>query len=266
MLWGIYARNGFEGANAFREGLLKSGQQAVIQSVNDYTSGQLEGFDVVVVFGLQWKGAWVLRDYQAAGIKVVVVDYGYCKRTNHIFDWKSGHWQVSLGGLNNVPVGDFPSDRWDALGIQIKERGGDPNGHTLICTQTTGDASHGHDEKGIQQWVNEQFQKWQNPILRPHPLQDHLTYGKQILPGSLKSALEAARRVVVMNSNTGHEALIAGVPVTATMPAAYSELTGELPTVENRLKYFHRLAYGQWTWEEMRNGLPQDFLMNYSLK
>lgn len=266
MKWGILARNGFEGANAFRDGLLETGQQAVIQSVNDYTSGPIESHDVVVVFGLQWKGAWVLRDYQAAGIPVVVVDYGYCKRTNHIFDWKSGHWQVSLGGLNNVPVGDFPSDRWDALGIEIKERGGNPDGYTLICTQTTGDASHGCDEQGIQQWVNEQFQKWPKPILRPHPLQEHLTYDKPTLPGSLKNALEDARRVVVMNSNTGHEALIAGVPVTSTMPAAYSELTGELPSMETRLRYFHRLAYGQWTWDEMRQGLPQKFLMDCLLK
>lgn len=266
MKWGIYARNGFEGASAFRDGILEIGQQARISSVNDYTSGQIEGFDVVVVFGLQWRGAWVLRDYKTAGIPVVVVDYGYCKRTNHIFDWKSGHWQVSLDGLNNIPMGDFPSDRWDTLGIEIKERGGDPDGYTLVCTQTTGDASHGHDEKGIQQWVNEQFQKWPNPILRPHPLQEHLTYGKPTMAGSLKSALEGASRVVTMNSNTGHEALIAGVQVTATMPAAYSELTGPLPSMETRLKYFHRLAYGQWTWDEMRRGIPQTFLMPYLIK
>ncbi len=254
MKWGIYARNGFEGAQAFADGALKFGHTANICSVSDYGAGQIEAFDAVAVFGLQWRGAWVLKDYMQAGIPVYVVDYGYIKRTNHIHDWRQGHWQISLNGLNVISENDDP-DRFNALGIEIQEQGGDSDGYTLICAQTTGDASHGHDEAGIQDWVNDQWQKHERPILRPHPLQAELTYNKPVLNGSLQDALKQARRVVVMNSNTGHEALIAGVPVTATMRAAYSEMTGELPSLEARTQYFQRVANSQWTWQEMRDGL-----------
>lgn len=254
MKWGIYARNGFEGADAFAEGCLKFGHTAKICSVSDYGAGQTEAFDAIAVFGLQWKGAWVLRDYMAQNIRVYVIDYGYIKRTNHAHDWRKGHWQISLNGLNNIVENDN-ADRFNALDIQIKEVGGNPDGYTLICTQTTGDASHGNDEAGIQKWVNEQWLKHENPILRPHPLQAELTYNKQTLNGTLEQALSQSRLVVTMNSNTGHEALIQGVPVIATLPAAYSNMTGELPSLKARTQYFQRVANSQWTWEEMRQGL-----------
>lgn len=254
MKWGIYARNGFEGAQAFADGALKLGQQVEICSVSDYGAGQVENFDAVAVFGLQWKGSWVLKDYMQHNVPVYVIDYGYIKRTNHAHDWRKGHWQISLNGLNNI-VDDDSQERFESLGIEIKEQGGNPDGYSLICTQTTGDASHNHDEAGIKKWVDEQWQRHEKPILRPHPLQEHLTYNKQTLQGSLKEALSQSRQIVTMNSNTGHEALLEGVPVIATMKAAYHEMTGKLPSVEQRRKYFQRVANSQWTWQEMRDGL-----------
>lgn len=254
MHWGIYARNGFEGADAFADGCLKFGHTAKICSVSDYGAGQTEAFDAIAVFGLQWKGAWVLSDYMALGIPVYVIDYGYIKRTNHAHDWRKGHWQISLNGLNTISNNDDPS-RFDALGIEIIEQGGNPDGYTLICTQTTGDASHGHDEAGIQKWVNQQWLDHEKPILRPHPLQAEMTYNKPTLNGTLTEALSQSRLVVTMNSNTGHEALIQGVPVVATLPAAYREMTGQLPSLQARKHYFNRVANSQWTWQEMREGL-----------
>lgn len=261
MRWGVYARDGFEGAAAFRQGLLEAGHQAAERSVSDYTS-QPEPFDAVAVFGLQWRGAHVLRDYQARGTPVVVIDYGYLKRTNHAHDWRTGHWQVSLGGLNRLPECDSP-ERFDALGIQITERGGDPQGYTLLCVQTTGDASHGMDEKRLQLWCEEQAARWPGLLIRPHPLQEHLTYGLPVCPApTLQQALAGARLVVTGNSNTGHDALMAGVPVVATVPgAAWQELSGPtLPTLQRRLQHFRRCAWGQWTWTEFRMGEPQRFL------
>jgi hypothetical protein len=265
MKWGIYARNGFEGAEAFRQGVLGAGCTAHVCSVSDYGAGQIEGYDAVAVFGLQWRGAWVLRDYMQAGIPVFVIDYGYLKRTNHIHDWRTGHWQVSYGGLNNIPDYDDPI-RFEALGLEIKERGGDPDGYTLLCVQTTGDASHGKDEEQLRQWAEEQARQYPNLVIRPHPLQEHLTYGLPICQAkTLDEALAGASLVVTGNSNTGHEALMAGVPVVATFPgAAWEKLSGPiLPTPFQRKKHFQRAAWGQWTWQEMQESVTHRFLMKH---
>jgi len=78
--------------------------------------------------------------------------------------------------------------------------------------------------------------------------------------------LAGARLVVTWNSNVGHEALLAGVPVVAHGPAAYAELAGEtLPSVDARREYFHRVAYGQWTLDEMRSGACQRFIVDHLL-
>lgn len=255
--WGIYSRNGFEGAEAFSLGALESGGIAELRSVSDYISGQVEDFDAVAVFGLQGKGPDVLRDYRAIGVPVFVIDYGYMKRTNHAYEWRTGHWQVSLNGLNNLPDWNCDSSRFDALGVEIAERGGDPEGYVLLCVQTTGDASHGMDENGLQAWADEQNLKWPGLLIRPHPLQYHLTYGLPVCQAkTLNEALSGARLVVTGNSNSGHDALISGVPVVATVPgAAWNALSGEsLPSKAQRINHFHRCAWGQWTWEEFRTG------------
>lgn len=263
MRWGVYAYSGFEGAQAWNEGLRTLGHEGVDRSLWDYGNGCREAFDAVVCFGLQGRGRRILEEYRAAGIPVVVIDYGYLRRTNHAHDWRTGHWQVGIDGLNVLPPFDCPSDRFEALGLPLIERGGDPDGYALICTQTTGDATHGLDEEGIQAWVNEQMQRWDRPLLRPHPLQSELTYGAPLCQApSLQSALAGARVVVAMNSNVGSEALMAGVPAVATMPgAAWASLSGEnLPDLLTRHRHFSRAAWGQWTWAEFREGLPQRFL------
>lgn len=268
MKWGIYARNGFEGAEAFRLGALEAGGGAELRSVSDYTSGQVESFDAVAVFGLQGKGPDVLRDYRAVGVPVFVIDYGYLKRCNHAYEWRTGHWQVSLNGLNQLPDWECDSSRFDALGIEIADCGGDQNGYVLLCVQTTGDASHGMSEKELQAWANEQRQRWPGLLIRPHPLQEHLTYGLPVCPAkTLADALTGARLMVTGNSNSGHEALIAGVPVLSTVTgAAWHSLSAtELPSFERRLKHFHRCAWGQWTWAEFRTGEMHRCLIANSL-
>ncbi len=266
MRWGIYARDGFEGAEAYRLGLLKTGQPAALRSVSDF--GQPEDFQAVALFGLQGKGPQVKAAYDALGVPVVLIDYGYLKRTNHAHDWRTGHWQVSIGGLSRVPD-DVDSSRFDALGLTVAEQGGNPSGYTLLCAQTTGDASHGMDKDGLQAWCDAQALLYPDLLIRPHPLESHFTYGLPVCKvQTLSDAMSGARLVVTGNSNTGHDALLAGVPVVATVPgAAWDYLSSEtLPSLAARLNHFHRCAWGQWTWDEFRAGMPQQFLLERSFQ
>ena len=267
--WAVYGRNGFEGAEAFCQGARELGDHAEFRSVSDFNPSQVEDFDVVAVFGLQGKGPQVRDAYRKAGVPVLIIDYGYLKRTNHAHDWRTGYWQISPDRLNAIPSFECPPERLEALGINVAERGGDPNGYVLLCVQTTGDASHGMDERALQRWCDEQAQRWPGLLIRPHPLQEHLTYGLPVCPAeTLDEALAGARLVVTGNSNTGHECLIAGVPVIDTVPgAAWAPLAGEtVPSVEARIDHFRRCAYGQWTWAEFRAGLPHRFLKDRAFK
>ncbi len=247
MRWGVYARESVPGAIDLRDGFNEIGHRAVFRSLSDWGRGCVEKLDAVVVFGLQGKGPQILAEYQAAGVPVVVCDYGYLRRTNNVHDWKTGHWQLSVGGLNRPPSFECPADRFESLGLKVQARGGDPKGYVLLCVQTVGDASHGMGRDELQAWCLAQQAKYPGLVIRPHPQEEHLDYGIPRCPAaSLDEALAGARLVVTANSNTGHEALMAGVPVVGTHPAAWDEMAGEkIPSVSKRLAYFHRLAYGQ---------------------
>lgn len=264
MKWGVYARDAFPGGQAFVDGLLAAGHVAHLRSAPDWGRGCVEPFDAVALFSLHGKGETILAEYRTRDVPVLVIDYGYVRRTNHVHDWKTGHWQVSLNGLNVVPPFACPSDRFDALGVKIRARGGDPKGYTLLCVQTPGDKSHDMDAAALRAWCHEL--DYPNLVIRPHPLHDE-DYGLPRCPaGTLEGALAGARLVVTASSNAGHDALIAGVPVVGTHTAAWSELSGEtLPDIDARHAYFNRVAYGQWTWGEMRTGEPQRFVVDHVL-
>lgn len=261
MKWGVYARDAFPGGQAFVDGLLVNGHNAVLRSAPDWGVGCVEDFDVVAIYGLQGKGQTIFNEYRAAGVPVYIIDYGYLRRANHAHDWKVGHWQVSLNGPGVIPAVECPPDRFDALGLEIKAEGGDPKGYTLLCPQTPGDMSHGMGLDALRAWCHEQAGQYPNLVIRPHPLFDE-DYGlPRCEAESLEDALVGARLVVTANSNVGHDALLVGVPVIGTLPAPWSALAGEsLPSVDTRRAYFNRAAYGQWTWGEMRAGEPQEFL------
>jgi hypothetical protein len=75
--------------------------------------------------------------------------------------------------------------------------------------------------------------------------------------------------VVTYNSTLGLDALAAGIPVFTTAPSIYSECacfdlaeieTAALPSYDDRMRLFCRIAYTQWQMLEVRTSAPIDFL------
>ncbi|MEI2416210.1 hypothetical protein V8Z80_08500 [Orrella sp. JC864] len=259
---GIYAGAHHAVAPALVEGFRLCGAGASVRATDHYY-GERETFDLVVVYGMK-AGRRVRDTYAAAGVPVVVIDWGYMRRVNDPSEAAAGYFQVGLAGLNRVPAFACPPDRFDALGLEVVEQGGDPQGYVLVCGQVPGDAAHGLDAEALQSWLAEQLGARAGAVYRPHPR------GGVDLPGvesdrrPLAESLAGARLVVAYNSNVGHDALLAGVPVVCGPGAAYEDLAGEqLPSIEDRRAYFARLAYGQWTLEEMRSGQCQRFLIDH---
>lgn len=253
---GIYSRPAHPIASALATGFAALGCLSAHRAQR-YWRGEVEEFDLVMVNGMRI-GAEIAAAYQDVGIPVLVYDFGYLKRVNARDEYTQGHWQVGLGGLNRIPTAECPSDRFDALGLEIVEQGGNPSGYVLVCGQVPGDAALGQDSSVHRQWLRDQLAAYEDALYRPHPR------GGIAIPGlvgnnqPLADALAGARLVATYNSNVGHDALLAGVPVIAHGPAAYSELSGEeLPSLEARQAYFNRVAYGQWTVDEMASGEAQ---------
>ncbi|NYT67971.1 hypothetical protein [Pusillimonas noertemannii] len=260
---GIYSGVRNVAALALGEGFSLVGAEVSHRNVQ-YYRGERERFDLVVTLALR-EGRAVLEQYSGA-CPVLVADWGYLARVSHPGESATGHWQVSLGGLNKIPTFACPPDRFDVLGLDLVERGGDPDGYALICGQVPGDAAHGMDAAALKAWLLEAVAKHGNVVYRPHPRGGIDLPGVKTQRGSLAEALAGARLVVTFNSNVGHDALIAGVPVLCGPGAAYDELAGEvLPSIQARRDYFSRVAYGQWTLAEMRSGACQRFIFEHLL-
>lgn len=258
---GVYGHIGHKGVRAAVAGFEAIGHSAVIRTAK-YWNGSTERFDLVVVAG-EHAGRAVAKAYRASGVPVLTLDWGYIKRVNSRDEHASGYWQVGADGLNSIPPFECPPDRFEALGVDIEEQGGNPSGYVLVCGQVPGDAAHGLGYMGYVEWLHDVLRRYPDAVYRPHPAGVTSVLHPRMSEGPLDEALAGTRLVVTYNSNVGHDALLAGVPVLAEGKSAYKELEGDaLPSLDARQAYFNRVAYGQWTVAEMETGEPQRFWLD----
>lgn len=243
-------------ARALAQGLEGRGHRACFREARLWR-GEVEPCDLLIVKGRN-------RDdiKQAYGKPALVLDWGYVDRVNTPAEHELGHWQLAYGRLNAIPPFECPPDRLKKLGITFKQSGGNPKGYVLLIGQLLKDTavmSYHH-----QTWLKEQVNHYGASEIRyrRHPRGGVPLRGVTELGGSLQDALDGARLVVTFNSNTGHEALIAGVPVVCTDPhATYAPMCGEkIPSVKDRREFYQRVAYGQWKHTEAQEAL--DFVLD----
>lgn len=252
MRLGIYGRENRPVTKALHAGALACGFRAAYRSASDYGKGQLEDFDTVITYGLRGRGQWILDDYSAAGVPVLVCDFGYLKRINR-GDEPDGFWQLGYGGLNKVPR-DVPADRFEALGIECQ----DPGEGELVAVfgQVPCDASHGLDVTQHRKWAREAV-KTLGAHWRPHPLDRTTELDAPRLDGDLADIWPRLSRIETLCSTAGLEALIAGVAAVAHMPerAVWGHLSGPRHPGREKVKVLcQRAAYGQWQRSEMESG------------
>ena len=257
----VYASTKSVEAVAFADGLQHSGHKVKILTASDYGKGQVIPCDAVVISGTRDRGATILADHEAAGIPVIVIDYGYLRRVSRMADWETGHWQVGIGGLNRPPAFPCPGDRLSRLGIAPEQP---KDGQVaLVMGQHSGDPSHGLTDAEMAAWAQRKCDET-GGYWRPHPDSPHIEVDAPRAGGDLGEWLAQASVVHTLCSTAGLEALIAGVPAVAEMPerACWGELSGPVhPGQEAVKKLCERLAYGQWTLAEMRSGEAARFVL-----
>lgn len=214
--------------------------------------------DIVCCWG------WAVgRFYREKGHEVLVAERGYVGDRLH---WTSLGWN-GLNGHADFRNGDVAGDRWDDLFAEhMKPWRSVDEGYALLLGQVPGDQSL----RGIdyQQWVRDAADgmtrtgygvRW-----RPHPQcaglgHRYLNCSAPEIGGTLKEAFEGARVAVGYNSNSTLDAVLAGVPTIVTNPGAMAwdvashNFDGPLITPD-RTEWAHRLAYCQWSPEEMSSG------------
>lgn len=158
--------------------------------------------------------------------------------------WGNGfvgnHWYTIARTAHNQ-AGRFPigeADRWDALGVRLDRWR--KQGETVILPQR----GIGNVGQMPLQWPAKALAKYGGRI-RKHPGQ-----GPAI---PLEQDLRICGRVITWGSGAAIKALMFGIQVVSEMP---NWIGAQDNTDGGRLAMFRRLAWAQWTLEEIADGLP----------
>lgn len=221
--------------------------------------------DVVLVIWNRYDTNHMLAlQVERAGGTVIVAENGYLGAggTSPKFDVTKGpqpghYYALAKGGHNGQ--GTWPDgngSRWERLGIELKpwREAGD---HVLVLpNRSFGIPGKMMPPDWPQRAVERLGRMTKRPVrLRPHPQNDE---PKRHLSEDLKNAWMA----VVWSSSAGLHALAAGIPVLCEAPqwigkaAAATGLVDEGEPLPERLAMFQRMAWAQWTLEEIASGGP----------
>lgn len=235
------ARHQLEHQIALAKGLSAHGIKAIQTHVSNRVSTHR-----VACWG--WRAG---RELHQAGHDVLVMERGYI---GDRFVWSSLAWNGLNGRGLAPPVPDDGGERLSRFHPDVLQPLNPCGEYVLIIGQVPGDASLGG--RDLHPWYCEQAKKHKGDLpvfFRPHPLAGRRGPIRNIpgaprLDGDLSDALHNAALVVTYNSNTGVDALLAGKNVTADDEG--SMIWG----VTDRAKWAHRLAWRQWTMDEIASG------------
>lgn len=196
----------------------------------------------------------------------IIFDLGYIDRAWDAFKNTGHYYQASIGQVGWLPGLVFDEQRAERLNVVMGSR--PTEGPVVICGQVPGDAQHDMSEEELRRWFEVQIDKLalsRNGDLfwRPHPqAADCVAPG--LVPtyhGDKTDVLTKARTVLTYNSTIGLEALFAGRLVVCSPDAFYSYYADSwLLGIDRRRELLDRVAYAQWTEEEIGNGACWGFL------
>lgn len=204
----------------------------------------------------------------ASGRRTLVLERGYVG--DRMKTWTSAGFD-GLNGLADFRNKPCPDNgyRWNRHHAdQMKPRHEQTAAkHVLIMGQVHGDASLRGLKPGL--WAREVAAQLilngHHVAYRPHPLWKSETGLPRVLqlPATMPfaEALDMAKWVVTFNSNAGVLSALAGVP-TVAMDTLGGSMAHDVttrnpllrPLMPDRTDWAHRLAWAQWTTEELASG------------
>lgn len=233
-------------SDAFQSGLRACGYQIGPEL------GRPQRDDLLVLWNRYGGCDLVARRYEAAGATVVVAENGYCGR-----DWRGGVWyQLALNwnaGAGRWPIGG--PERAAMFDAELRPWR-TPGDYALVLAQRgIGGPGVAQPPAWHQRAAVQLERLGHRVVVRGHP-------GRHQENESLYAALEGARFAVTWASGAGIKALLHGVPVYHGLErwigAPASRPFGKAlpePFRGDRAEFLTRLAWAQWTVEEIGSGI-----------
>lgn len=243
---------------------------------NDSLEKMITEHDVMfaVSVGMRAADAYAKGFLEAHGINTLVLDLGYLSRAKGPND-ETGYNQVGINRLCWIAPMDVPDDRLKKHNIRFESLPPLQPAIALVLGQVPGDTQHGLSPGDLKAWLMHEIGriKAQGYRLeyRPHPkaskfmahYKDKL-FDKVYLSQAhtLEENLRRASLVLTYNSTAGLTALVMGRKVVSSPIAHFHGLE----TPEQIYKHLCKVAYSQWTCEELRDGTALTFMSRFDAR
>lgn len=243
-------------AEALKAGMAAHGDTAEVFN-SDVEFMSRTDFDAVCVWG--WRRGSAFRDL---GFNVLVMERAYL---GDRFAWISLGWN-GLNGRATWPENQSAS-RWEQNFAQLLKPWRTPAGKTrfaLLLGQVPSDTAC--RSVHLETWLGSTAQRLRamgrKVLFRPHPKATYVRIpGVCMVAGrSLAEDLAESEFAVTFNSNSGVDAVLAGVPtithdVGSMAWDVSSHSVEERLVMPDRLGWAHRMAWRQWLPEEIAAGI-----------
>ena len=219
--------------------------------------GPQEG-NILLIWNRGGKFERMAIDFETLGGRVIVTENGYLPTVKGEKTYAlaltehngAGHWHV----------GSYR--RWEKLGHHV-EPWRKKGSHILVCAQRSIGSRKMGMPQGWQYTVVKRIKQHTDRIIkiREHP--QRLRHIEKSNAVELSDELQNAHCIVVWSSGCANWSLVAGIPVIyqaptiVGAPAALSSLERiEDPYLGSREEAFSRIAWAQWTGDELATGEP----------
>ena len=196
----------------------------------------------------------------------IFTDMPYWKRWNGD-NRLTCHWRVIPGALHCNWVKNFPNDRFQKLGITLRDQR-QSGSHILVCPSSIGLENFYNKNGWTNRVINELKKHTDRPIRIRQKPRANGTSGPMVATVPLDDDFKDAWAVVTLASIVGVEAICAGIPVFCD-PASPCAPVGNLdlkdiesPRFELNQLWLNTLAYYQYTEDELKKGLANVFILS----
>lgn len=234
--------------DSFVEGLQHAGY-----SVTREYHGVVHGDDVLVIWNRYGQYNHIARLFELKGAKVLIAENGYLGR-----DWREQHWYAlarnAHNGAGTWHVGD--ASRWDSLGVELAPWRHGGAEVVVLATRHIGIDSIAEPRGWAERTAETLARTYRVAVrVRAHPGEGACV--------PLAQDLSRAMCVVSWGSGAALKAILWGVPafygfdrwIGAGAAAPLADFP-DRPFMGDRLPMLRRLAWAQWTTEEIASGEP----------
>jgi hypothetical protein len=234
-----------------------------------YRITQDKNADLLLIWNRYGQNHLIAESFERQGRTVIVAENGYLGKGGvspkfevHPSGPKpESYYSLSIGWHNGRGVWPTGRGRFSKLGVELKpwRTAGD---HILVCPNR----SFGVGKQVMPtDWASRTAQRLQDETRRPVRVRGHP--GNDAPRKPLEADLDGAWAVIIWSSSAGVHALQHGIPVFVEAPWWVMKgvsATGPLdnPVMPDREPHFERMAWHQWTLEEIESGEPFSHLLS----